>query len=133
MSAPRRCLLALAALALLISLGPAACKKQDPAIRVTIKPDPNNGFRIPADTDGLTLYVYDQASSRQLAGQSFPLAAGLAFPQSIVLVDSGDAQPTVRLACTLYKGSVKQGYGEATAQFVDGQTTDVTLTPVWAH
>jgi hypothetical protein len=109
------------ALALALALTLPACKQQDAALRLEV----TGQYLIPSGADGLLVDAYD--GPRALLHRSFPLTAGMSFPLTVVLVEAGEAHPSVRIVATLYKGPRQVGSAAVTAQFADGATVEVPI------
>ena len=108
---------ALAACALLS----AGCKKQDAAIRLTIR----GQFLIPSNADTLVLDVRE--NNQTIIQQTYPLAPPTSFPTNVVIVQSGASHPSVKLNVTLGKDNRVVGRGSIDADFVSGTTVDIAI------
>ena len=124
MNALRRIKLAAAAVALAGLGALPGCKQQDASLRVNI----SGPFRMAVDVDTLVIDVLDLPAKNTISHQTYPLKASTVWPATIVLVQSGNSHPEVKINVTLGQSNRVVGRGSLEAvDFADGKTVDVTV------
>ena len=102
----------------------AGCAQQDAALSISFQ----GGYRIPQDADMLVVDIFDGAN--EIKRSQYPLSAGMRFPLTLTVVESGGSHSHVRINATVSLSGQAVGIGRQEADFASGKTVPVTLSLV---